>query len=132
MAVKFCFNCSYPIGDGHILDYFFNYKYYCDEGCLRKDNPELDHMSLEEMYIEEYQFYTSWYDDDDYELFEAYKVDDTFHINKEYSTSNNSYWILGNGSEYEYGDTFKEDSTGIYKIFSTLDEGRIYYLEHIG
>lgn len=132
MAVRFCNHCGNPIGEGHLLDYWHKYHYYCNEDCLRADNPSLDEMSMDEMYNEDIQFYTTWFDDNSYDLTECYKVGDEYlfdfenHVGEQLDV----YWVIINDNEWVTAKSFNKNTKGVVKLFDSMEDAREFYIEN--
>jgi len=132
MTIRFCNHCGEPIGEGHILDYWHKYHYYCDENCLRKDNPSLDNISMEEMYNEDIQYYTTWYDDDSYDLTACYRIGDEYFFDFENRVDEriDIYWVIINDDEWVSAKSFKGDTKGVIRLFDSMEDARDYYVKH--
>ena len=151
MAIVFCEKCRKPFQEGHVL---FDEYTYCSEECLRADNvgnEDVDGVSLQEMYDNETQYYTEWYQIEPYYSFmEAFEVFDQIHIYEDdaekvkdehgnAATRINKKWILIEDDVLEtyYKETaphtFMLESAvlkpGDYKAFNTIEELREAYEE---
>lgn len=80
MALRFCEHCNEPFKEGHVL---YGEYCYCSEECLRQDNLENEDVvgkSLEEMYEEDIQYYTEWYEDEPYyNIIKVYSAFDSLY-----------------------------------------------------